>query len=70
MIKNYAAMIAQRSILINSATDKAKPEPVEDAANVGVVVVPLEAVLLLLLHPHGSRYHAHRRKCLSLEQKY
>ena len=34
------------SILINSATDKAKPEPVEDAANVGVVVVPLEAVLL------------------------
>ena len=26
--------------------DKAKPEPVEDAANVGVVVVPLEAVLL------------------------
>ena len=34
------------SFPINSNGDKAKPEPVEDAANVGVVVVPLEAVLL------------------------
>ena len=45
-------------------------EPGEHPQHVVLVVVPLEAVLLLLLHPHGSRYHAHRRKCLSLEQKY
>ena len=44
MVSQNAASVP---ITINfGVTDDAEPEPVEDSADVGVVVVPLEAVLL------------------------